>query len=134
MFGDLVKSVTAYIDYDPAADDVLPIWRAPHTVTLKAAYYTAANTLAANGSVFFTLQLLNGGSAGTATDALTSIVGGTAASGTAPGWVGLTPTALPITDASVAAGDLVVLSYDESTTGTFTAGVVQIDYVDGIGE
>lgn len=133
MFGDLSKSVTVYLDYDPAADDVLPVWRVPHRATIKAAYWTSTNAVAASGSVYYSLALLNGGTAGTATDAISSTVGGTAASGTAPGWGALTPTALPITDGAVDAGELVVLSYDENTTGTFTAGVLQIDYVDGIG-
>lgn len=133
MFGDQVKSYSVFLGYDPAADDVIPVWRVPHRATIKSAYFTVANTVAASTANYFSLALLNGGTAGTGTDAISSTVGGTAASGTAPGWVGLSPTALPITSGAVDEGELVVLQYDEEGTGTFTAGVLQIDYVDGIG-
>lgn len=134
MFGDLRKSYSVFLDYDPAADDDIPVWRAPHRVTIKAAYWTNTNAVAASTANYFSLQLLNGGTAFTGTDAISSAVGGTAASGTAPGWAALTPTALTISDGDVEAGELVVLRYNEEGTGTFTAGLLQLDYVDGIGD
>jgi hypothetical protein len=133
MFGDQVQSYSVFLDYDPAADDDIPVFRAPHRLTIKNSYFTITNTLAASTANYFTLQLLNGGTAGTATDAVSSVTGGTPASGTAPGWTALTPTALTVTDGTVEAGELLVLRYDETGTGTFTSGFLQLDYVNGVG-
>jgi hypothetical protein len=127
MFGDLVKSVSIFLDYDPAADDDIGVFRAPHTLTLKGARFWTVNALAGSTANYFDLALLNGGTAGTATDAIAGTIGGTA------GWSANTPTAFTISDGAMTAGELVVLRYNEEGTGTFTAGVLQLDYVDGVG-
>jgi len=123
MFGGLVRhSVTVSLDFDPAADDVLALWRAPKACTIKGAYAVCHNAVAANTANYFSLNLLNGGSAGTATTAIGGTVGGTA------GWAALTSKTLISSDVSLAAGDWVVANYDEEGTGTFAGMVVQIDY------
>ena len=119
--------VTLYIDHDPAGDDILPLWRAPAACEIKSAYATVANAVAGHTENYFTLQLRNGGAAGTATTSISDEVGGTA------GWSALTPVVFTMTSTgkNLAAGDLVELDYDETGTGTFTAMVVQLDVVFG---
>ena len=128
MFQSEVRfPVTLYIDHDPAADDILPLWRAPAACEIKTAYVTVANAVAGSTENYFSLQLRNGGSAGTATTSISNKIGGTV------GWTALTPTAFTMTStgADLAAGDLVELDYDETGTGTFAAMVVQLDVVYG---
>lgn len=115
--------VNVTLDYDPAADEVYPLWRAPAACEIKSAYAVVANTVAASTADYFSVQLLNGGSAGTGSTAISDAIGGTA------GWTGLTPKAFTMTAAgkNLAAGDVVVLSYDETGTGTFGVLNVQLD-------
>ena len=115
--------VNVTVDYDPAADEVLPLWRAPAACEIKSAYATVVNDVAASPANYFTAQLLNGGAAGTASTAISDAIGGTA------GWTGLTPKAFTVTAAgkNLAAGDVVTLSYDETGTGTFGVLNVQLD-------
>lgn len=115
--------VNVTVDYDPAADEVLPLWRAPAACEIKSAYATVVNDVAASTANYFTAQLLNGGAAGTASTAISDAIGGTA------GWTGLTPKAFTVTAAgkNLAAGDVVTLSYDETGTGTFGVLNVQLD-------
>jgi hypothetical protein len=120
-------SVSAYIDHDPAANDVLPIWICPSDVLgarLVAAKVIVANDVGASTSNYFTLNLLNGGTAGTATTSISGTIGGTA------GWTGLLPVAFPLTTAgkNVEPGDVITLNYEETGTGTFTAMTVQLDF------
>jgi hypothetical protein len=130
MFGSQnIKSVNVYLTGDPAADDVLPVFVAPQAVRIVSAKAVSTNGLAADGTNHFALTLHNRGSAGTATQAISDAIGGTA------GWAALTPTAFTI-DAdyeNIASGDLIGVSYDENGTGTFTAMLVQIDYLVGQG-
>ena len=119
------KSVVVNLDYDPAADDVLPLWRVPLDATIMGAYATMTNALAANGTNYFSLTLRNGGSAGTATTALSNTIGGTA------GWAALVPTQFTLSTDTVGKGDLLQLVYDEEGTGTFTALQIQLDLVYG---
>lgn len=49
--------VTLMVDYDPAADDVIPLWRAPAACEVKGAYATVANDVAASTANYFTAQL-----------------------------------------------------------------------------
>lgn len=122
MFGNAIYfPVVAYVDHDPAADDDLPVWRAPFDCTIRAAYVTVANAVNASTANYFDLALYNGGSAGTAVDAIAGTIGGTA------GWSALTPTAFTISDGVLSAGELVKLRYNEEGTGTFAAMVVQLD-------
>lgn len=124
-----IKSVVAYIDNDPAADDVLPVWRAPVNCHLVSAYAISTNGLAGDGTNYFALTLHNRGAAGTATQAISDDIGGTV------GWSALAPTAFTLdTDYdNLSAGDLVGVSYNENGTGTFTAMAIQLDYVIGQG-
>lgn len=119
------KSVVVTLDYDPAADDVLPLWRAPAKTTIVGAYATVTNAVAASTADFFTLTLRNGGAAGTATTAISDTIGGT------PGWTALTPKTFALSTDELAAGDLLQLVYDETGTGTFVALNVQLDVIFG---
>ena len=130
MFGDRnIHSVVAYLDYDPAADDVIPVWTAPQACTIVSANAVSVNGLAADGTNYYSLALRNIGAAGTATTAIAAAVGGTA------GWTALVPTAFTINtdNNNIAAGDVVSVVYDENGTGTFTAVAVQLNYVIGTG-
>jgi len=119
------KSIVVQLDYDPAADDVLPLWRAPAKATIVGAYATVTNNVAASTADYFTALLRNGGAAGTATTAISDAIGGTA------GWTGLTPKSFTLSADELAAGDLLQLVYDETGTGTFTAMNVQLDVIYG---
>lgn len=117
--------VVAFIDHDPAADDVIPVWRAPLAAEIKSAYWINQNAVAANGSVYFDVALYNGGTAGTATTLISGTIGGTA------GWTALLPVAFVVSAPNLAAGEVVTVKYNENTTGTFTAAMVQLDVVYG---
>jgi len=121
------KSVVFTVAYDPAADEVWPLWRAPDACEVTAVYATVANDVGASTAAYFDLTLRNGGSAGTATTALTAAIGGT------PAWTGLTPKTATVSQGTLAAGDMVTCAYDETGTGTFTQVTIQIDYVLGVG-
>lgn len=126
MFGGNTKySVVAYIDNDPAADDVLPVWVAPLACEITAAKVIVTNAVAASTANYFDLALLNGGSAGTAAGVIGGTIGGTA------GWTALTPVPFTISNGTVSAGDVVTIKYNEEGTGTFAAMTVQLDYVIG---
>lgn len=128
MFGGYMKnSVVASIDWDPAADDHIPLWVAPLACEITGAKVVVTNDVAAHTANYFDLALYNGGTAGTALTAVAGTIGGTA------GWTGLSPTAFTISNGSVAAGELVKLHYNEEGTGTFASMVVQLDYVFGEG-
>ena len=121
------KSIVIPLGYDPAADDIIPLWKAPAKATIVAAYATMTNALAANGTNYFSLTLRNGGTAGTATTSISNTIGGTA------GWSALLPKAFTMSSDEVAAGECVQLDYNEEGTGTFTSMVVQLDIVYGVG-
>lgn len=126
MFGDQLKtSVVVALDYDPAADDDMNIWRAPQDCIITGAYAWTQNTLAGSTANYFDLALYNGGTAGTALSALAGTIGGTA------GWTAQTAKSFTITNGTVTAGQFVTLRYNEEGTGTFTAMCVQLDYVRG---
>ena len=128
MFGYTNRQhVVAYIDHDPAADDVLPVFRATRDCEVLSAYALTANAVAAHTDNYFALNLLNGGSAGTATTAISGTIGGTA------GWTGLLPVDFTVSDGTLVAGDVVVVNYNETGTGTFAAMMVQLEIVDGVG-
>jgi len=122
--GLLRFSQVVSLDYDPAADDVIPIWRAPKACVLRGAYATVVNDVAASTANYFAAQLKNVGAAGAGTTLLGSIAGGTA------GWTSLVPkTLLAETDTAVnvAEGDVIALNYNEEGTGTFVLLSVQLD-------
>lgn len=123
MFASEVRfPVVVSLNYDPAADDVIPIWRAPLACEVKSAYATVVNAVAANTANYFSVTLQNG-----ASTAISDVIGGTA------GWAAYTPKEFTMTAAGkdLAAGDVVTLSYDEEGTGTFVHMVVQLDVAYG---
>ena len=122
-----IVPVPISLDYDPAADDVIPIFVAPKNGEILSAKATVANDVAASTANFFTVSLRNGGAAGTATDAIAASVGGT------PGWTGLTPKSFTVGEGTLAEGDVVELVYDETGTGTFGQLLIQLNIVYGVG-
>ena len=128
MFGSkTIHSVVVTLDYDPAADQVYPVFKAPVACEIVGACAVIADTVAAGTDNSFSVARLNGGATGAGTTVLAAAVGGT------PGWVGLTPKAFTISDGTLAAGDVVTASYDETGTGTFGVMNIQLDYVLGVG-
>jgi len=126
MFGSQnKKSITAFVDFDPAADDVIPVFIAPAACELEGAKVIVTNAVNGSTANYFDLALLNGGSAGTATTQIGGTIGGTA------GWTALLPVAFTISDGTLAAGDVVTVKYNEEGTGTFASMLVQLDFVLG---
>jgi len=121
MQGLAAFPVVVSYDYDPAADEVLPVWRAPKACRIDGAYVTVVNDVAADTANYFALTLKNGGTAGAGTTLIGSQKGGTA------GWTGLTPVSFGAAGEQLAAGDLVILDYDETGTGAFAQMTVQLD-------
>ena len=115
-------SVVVSFAFDPAANKAMPLWRAPKACIIKRATVSSAFTLAAATANYFTVNLLNGGTAGTATTAIGGTAGGTA------GWTALTEKTLITSDTSLAAGAWVVANYVEAGTGTFQQMTIQVDY------
>ena len=105
------------VDTDPGADQVVPLFRAPVPCTVLSAYAFMTDAVAANGSNWIKLSLMNGGTAGTGTTSISGTAGGTA------GWSALAAVAMtPTADAAqLETGEVVVLKYDEN--GTVAPGV-----------
>ena len=123
MFGvNNVKTLVIYLDYDPAADDDIYLFKAPQQLEIVSASMALNNALVGSTANYFDVCLYNGGTAGTATTAISGTVGGTA------GWSALTPKDFTISNGTVTANQIVYLRYNEEGTGTFTAGAVQINY------
>jgi len=113
MFGaNNTKTLTIPFNYDPAADDDLYVFKAPQQLEIVSASFACNNAVAASTANYFDLALYNGGTAGTATTAIAGTIGGTV------GWSALTPKDFTVS----------YLRYNEEGTGTFTAGVLQINY------
>ncbi len=131
VFGyDNRRFINIQMAYDPAADDVMPLFRATQDGEIKSAYAIVTNNNNAADAGGFTLTLLNGGSIGTAVTAMSGTIGGTAGT---PSWTGLTPESFIIADGTYSAGDVIVLGYDESSTDTFVAMTIQLELLTGIG-
>lgn len=127
MFGDrAIKSFNVMFG-DPAGDDDLPIWVAPEYVTIVSAYLTVPNAINPGTANLFDVALYNGGTAGTALNAVSGTVGGSV------GWGALTPVPIPITDGVLTAGELLKLRYDETGTATIEQAVLTVNYVNGQG-
>ena len=125
-----IHSVSVFMDYDPAADDQMPVFVASDVCTIVSAKATTANAVAGSGTNYFTVGLVNKGTAGTGTVEISPTdVGGTV------GWSALVPKSFTVGTANsqLASGEVVVLDYDEEATGSFAAMTVQIDYVMGQG-
>jgi len=126
MFGNTTYlPVVVSLDYDPAADDDIAIWRAPFACEIRSAYATAANAVGASNSNYFDLALYNGDTAGTALTAIAGTIGGTA------GWTALTPVAFTVSAGALTAGQLVKLRYNQEGTATFGQMTVQLDVQPG---
>lgn len=127
MFGsDITHSVVISLNYDPAADDDVALWRAPRACEVVGAYAILTNAVGADTANYFDLALYNGGAAGTGLTAMAGTIGGTG------GWTVGTPTPFTISEGTLAAGDTVLLRYNETGTGTFTAMQIQLDYKLGV--
>ena len=122
-------SLTQVFDADPAADEIFSIFRFPVAgkvidawATNTAAIATATNTLA--------LYLAKYSSA--ATPVVQGTIGSWAAGST---WAVDIPRQMTMaafgSTALAAAGEWVRLSYDETTTGTWTEMGFQVDYILG---
>ena len=131
------KTVTVCVS-DPTADKSLQIWRVPAAVTkieILEAWCVTDTTKAAGTQHGIMVSLLDGGAAGTGTDALTNVLGGTDAGGTFPAWTAVTPQSWTMSEGTLDAGDYVVFKYDESVLGTLAPlnFVVGFVYVQGVG-
>ena len=127
MFGaDQIQSVVVALNYDPAADDDIILFRAPKACEIVGARALKTNATGADTANYFDMALYNGGTSGTALTAMAGTIGGTG------GWA-LGNTAFTVTEGTLAEGEMVLLRYNEEGTGTFVAMQVQIDYVLGVG-
>lgn len=127
MFGaDRIQSVVVALNYDPAADDDIVLFRAPRNLEIVGARVLKTNATGADTANYFDLALYNGGTAGTALTAMAGTIGGTG------GWA-INNTAFTITEGTMTEGQQVLLRYNEEGTGTFVAMQVQLDYVLGVG-
>lgn len=123
MFGSYAtETLLIPFNYDPAADDDLYVFKAPQQLEIVSASFACSNAVAASTANYFDLALYNGGTAGTATTAIAGTIGGTV------GWSALTPKDFTVSNGTVTANQIVYLRYNEEGTGTFTAGVLQINY------
>lgn len=105
---------------------VLPVLIAPFGgVTVKSAYVVASPAVAANGSNYTTITLLNGGAAGTATTAI----------GTAGGTAGITlaPAAFSLNTAldELTAGQFLMAKVVKTGTVALVDYAVTVEYVNG---
>ncbi len=118
-----------------SANGTVPMLVAPTGgLTLKSAYAFAGATLAAGSANHFNLTLLNGGTVGTATTAISSALGGTAASGTAPGWTLGKKETFAFTSGSedLAQGEVLRVKYDETGTVAIADWTVVVEWTQGI--
>jgi len=123
MFGSYqLQTLLIPLNYDPAADDDIFLFKASKTLKIDSASVTLNNALAGGTANYFDVALYNGGTAGTGVTAIGGTIGGTI------GWSALTPKDFTISNGTVTANQVVYLRYNEEGTGTFTAGVVQINY------
>lgn len=123
--GAFTYPIPIALSYDPAGDDNIPLLVCPQDMTIVAAKATVANDVAASTADYFSLTLVDGGADGSGTSEISDTIGGTA------GWTGLNPKSFTMTEDNdehrLDEGDVVILKYDETGTGTFTSMVVQLD-------
>lgn len=130
MFGSNTVQSMSVIVGDPAADNKqIPLWRAPVAAEILRAYVTVQNAQGSGSAGTF--ALLNYGTGGTAVSG--TVAAGKGGTAVAARLSALTPTAYTLTDGTLAAGEWLVLDYQE--VGDFTEGNVAInfDYVLGLG-
>lgn len=115
LAGYNTRVVVAPITGGTAGTVTLPLFPAPFGgVTIDGAWATAAGAVAANGSNYATMTLVNGGTAGTATTAV-GTAGGTV------GWSASTPAAFSVNTGAktLTEGQWLVAKY--AVTGSVTA-------------
>lgn len=123
MFGSQNrKTILVPLNYDPAADDDFYVLKAPYNLTIESASFACNNAVAASTANYFDVALYNGGTATSGTTLIAGTIGGTA------GWSALTPKNFTISNGTITSDQVVYLRYNEEGTGTFTAGVLQINY------
>lgn len=126
MFGSQNNKILTFaLDFDPAADDQFYLFKAPTQMEIVSASFACNNAVAASTANYFNLQLKNGGTAFTGTALISDSIGGTT------GFAALTPIDFTISNGTVTPGQIVYVDYNEEGTGTFTAGVLQLNYRDG---
>lgn len=117
---------------DPGADRNYNVLRVPnkHAITIERAFVVPDRDVAADGSNYIQVTLMNGGAAGTGTDAISDTAGGASVA-----WTANVAKELTITEGSgkLAAGEWLVAKYEEA--GTIDPGTLSlvIEYVEGIG-
>lgn len=127
MFGGYnIHTQTLFLDYDPAADDDIPVFVAPKACEIVGVKATTTNDVAASTANYFNLALYNGGTAGTALTAVAGTVGGTI------GWSALVPVSFTVSNGTLATGEVLKVRYNEEGTGTFGSMLLSIDYVLGV--
>lgn len=122
------QSIAVAIDTDPGAEQYIPIFRAPRACTVEAARAIVTDNVNQTDADSFSLDLVNGGTAGSGTTVMSGTIGGTAGT---PGWTGLKPEVFSISSGALTTGQVVVLHYNEE--GTIAVGVpilvqLEIDY------
>lgn len=96
---------------------------------LAARAYPIASQ-AASGTTYYSLQLINGGTDCLGTAAVSSLLGGTAASGTAPGWTGGGAHSFAgITNAVLSSGQYVTLVVTKVGSPTMSGVNVEVETV-----
>ena len=118
-----------------SADMPIPVFVAPKGgAKLQSAYGFASTTIAAGSANHFNLTLLNGGTVGTAVTAISGALGGTAASGTAPGWVAQKKETFTLTSGSekLTEGQVLLVKYDETGTVAIGDWTVVVEWTQGI--
>lgn len=126
---DDVKSVVFRVS-DPGADNKqLHVWRAPQACEILRGYIACQGAQAAGSAGAF--QLENWGTAGTATaGTIFSAAGGTAVSARMSAE---TPYPLTLVEGTLAAGEWVVLDYQETGDWVEVGVTICFDYIDGVG-
>jgi hypothetical protein len=126
---DIVHSVTVIVG-DPGADNKqIHLWRAPVAAEIKRAYIAVQNAQGAGSAGAFALH--NFGTGGTAVGGtVAAALGGTA---TASRLSAATPSAYTISEGTMAAGEWLVLDYQETGDWVEQQVAITFDYVLGIG-
>lgn len=131
MFGDYQEHSMSVVVGDPGADDKqIFLWRAPKAVEIKRAYIVTANSQGAGSAGEFMLQYWTSAGTPALSGTVAAALGGTASSSRLTAEL---PVAYTISEGTLAAGQWLVLDYQE--TGDFVEGTVSIvwDYVIGVG-
>jgi hypothetical protein len=125
------RKVASVVVLDPGADLKFPVMVCPadHSITVEKAWFSVSKTISASTANYVACNLLNGGTAGTATTNIGSTAAGTA------GIVAYVPGAITITAGSgrMTAGQVLMANYDETGTVDPDAVSVIVEYVDGLG-